>query len=273
MKTWLRPGRRPRSEAGRTRRALRQANAQLADEVSRLQTADGIGKPPARRSATCERGETAAHDAAVALALPIDHAPAAGRTTSSRIIVGCAQQAAVLQPVAGPTSVRPSTAAVDSVGSPSARRTITRGFHTWLAAFSATGSFARRTRSSSPPAACTSTICSTSRCSPAPRTSRTSARRVAHGTHHRRSTRRRRAAMPGVVGVYTAADLGLEPVPVAVQPDGRPQRCWPSTRCATSASRSPSSSPRPRQQGEDAAEQVDRRLRRRCRRWSTSRRR
>ena len=47
--------------------------------------------------------------------------------------------------------------------------------------------------------------------------------------HHRRSTPRDAAAMPGVVAVFTAADLGLEPVAVAVQPDGGPHRCWPAT--------------------------------------------
>ena len=79
---------------------------------------------------------------------------------------------------------------------------------------------------------------------------------VAHGTitsidsaDAPRHARRRRAC-------YTAADLGLQPVAVAVQPRRRPARCWPATGSATSASRSPPSSPRRRRQAADAAEAV-----------------
>ena len=77
-------------------------------------------------------------------------------------------------------------------------------------------------------------------------------------------------ALPGVRGVYTAADLaadGIGPLPCAAlveQPDGSPQaarriRCWPTARCAMSAIRSRSSSPTPSKQARDAAEviQVD----------------
>ena len=64
------------------------------------------------------------------------------------------------------------------------------------------------------------------------------------GDRHRRTP----LEMPGVVAVYTAADLGLEPVPVRLQPDGRPRHCSRATRSASSASPSPSWSPRPARQ-------------------------
>ena len=51
------------------------------------------------------------------------------------------------------------------------------------------------------------------------------------------------AEAPGVVAVYTAADLGLEPVPAAFNPMPWPARFWPATSSGTSASRSPPSSP------------------------------
>ena len=63
-----------------------------------------------------------------------------------------------------------------------------------------------------------------------------------------RSTSREALAAPGVVGVYTAADLTLEPFGTG-RPAGRhaggdaPARAGHATRCASSASRSRSSSP------------------------------
>ena len=57
------------------------------------------------------------------------------------------------------------------------------------------------------------------------------------------------AAMPGVVGVYTAADLKLEDFPAGGPPVPTPEAMRRPVlasrrRCASSASRSPSSSPR-----------------------------
>ena len=92
---------------------------------------------------------------------------------------------------------------------------------------------------------------------------------VAHGTmrRHRRSTRRK--AMPGVLGVYGRRRSRGRGHPAAQEPvrGAEPRRhavarrrCalrWRPTRCASSASRSPSSSPRRVAQAKDAAEAVE----------------
>ena len=102
---------------------------------------------------------------------------------------------------------------------------------------------------------------------------------------------------PGVVLVLTAADLkaaGLGKLPPQFMPEdvGGPKgyranrASWPTTRCAMSATASPSSSPRPLAQARDAAELVEidvraaalrhrsrGRGRSRARRWSGTRRR
>ena len=83
-------------------------------------------------------------------------------------------------------------------------------------------------------------------------------RPIDHGARpHHRHRHQRGPASPGVVAVYTAADLGLEPVPAAVQPDGGPPAAGPTRSSATSASPSPPSSRERRDQGEDAAELVE----------------
>ena len=61
--------------------------------------------------------------------------------------------------------------------------------------------------------------------------------------------------MPGVLGIYDAAALGLQPVPRRSTP-ASPRRCWPATASATSASPSPPSSPRRASQAVDAADAV-----------------
>ena len=137
------------------------------------------------------------------------------------------------------------------------------------AASSAIGFSARRTRSSSRPAACTSTTSTTCPSSPARPTSPTSARRVAHGTITSIDTAEA-AGMPGVVGVFTAADLGLEPAPSPFNPTVA-RTLLASDRSATSASRSPPSSPRPASQADRRRRGRDRRLRRARGASSTSR--
>ena len=61
---------------------------------------------------------------------------------------------------------------------------------------------------------------------------------------------------PGVVGIFTAADLGLTPQPSPYSPHVHDRARSRSTSCATSASRSPRWSPNAADQGEDAAELV-----------------
>ena len=69
------------------------------------------------------------------------------------------------------------------------------------------------------------------------------------------------AGMPGVVGVYTAADLNLEDFPIGGRRSRRPSPCAAlcsrATPSASSASRSRSWSPRRAAQAVDAAQLVD----------------
>ena len=92
--------------------------------------------------------------------------------------------------------------------------------------------------------------------------------RSPHAARHasRRSTPAAAKAVPGVLAVYTGADLkadGIGRLPCAVplqNRDGTDARrpaaipCWPTAWCATSATRSRSSSPRPHEAARDAAE-------------------
>src|SRR5579864_4859891 len=68
---------------------------------------------------------------------------------------------------------------------------------------------------------------------------------IAHGVIRSIDTEAARK-MPGVLGVYTAADLnGYGPLKCVVPFNNRGAKRWRSARCAMSATRSPSWSPRP----------------------------
>jgi aerobic carbon-monoxide dehydrogenase large subunit len=77
---------------------------------------------------------------------------------------------------------------------------------------------------------------------------------VAHGTINSIDTDDAES-MPGVVGVFTAESLGLEPVPSQFNPTW-PAPCSPATRSVSSANRSPPSWPTRYEQATDAAQAI-----------------